>query len=339
MRKTYIDYMKAIGALLVLIAHSISYYSVTYKLVSRPIGVCGNLCYAVNGAVFFVIAGLLCHRQPVGGFYLKKIKRILIPCLFFSCLKLIYTVFISDQYAHSETLQGVLTDAFIYGRLYWFPYTIFVIFLTAPLFWSDKKDKGRKSLILPTVLFAIFLILDIVLSALHLENAFLYFQLNNVCIYMPFFLMGMIISRLDIDRMETALVRGWGVKTVASLLLTGLATFILVYDMGDGDETRVMWELPYYIRFLTALPLIYLIFIASYKLPADIKPLRLAGEFSLQIMLFDSIFRTVIISILGRVADNGEWMIPVVTISSLILSVISSYLIRKIPYVRTLFGL
>lgn len=331
--------MKAVGALLVLIAHSITYYSVTYKLVSRPVGICGNLCYAVNGAVFFVIAGMLCHKQKVGGYYLKKVKRILIPCLFFSVLKIIYTLFISNQYAHSETLGGVLTDAFIYGRLYWFPYTIFVIFLTAPLFWSSKESRDRRNLIVPVVLFAMFLILDIVLSALHLENAVLYFQLNNVCMYMPFFLLGMILTKLDIDKVEKALTKDLIVKTLISMLLIGVAAFILVYDMGDGDETRVMWELPYYVRFLTALPLMYLIFVISYKLPDGIKPLKLTGEFSLQIMLFDSIFRTVILSVLGKLAENGEWMIPVVTISSLILSVVSSYLIRKIPYVRTLFGL
>lgn len=331
--------MKAIGALLVILAHSISYYSVTYKLVSRPLGVCGNLCYAVNGAVFFVIAGLLCHKQDIGRYYLKKVKRILIPFLFFSGLKIAYTLFISDQYAHSETVRGVLVDAFLYGRLYWFPYTIFVIFLVTPLFWNSKDDKSRKSIILPLVLFVIFIILDIFLSVTGRENTFLYFQLNNVCIYMPFFLLGMVLSGIGIDRIEKTLSRGWIFKTVLCLILTGVAAFILVYDMGDGDETRVMWELPYYLRFLIALPLMYLIFILSYKLPAGIKPLKLAGEFSLQIMLFDSIFRTVMISVLDKLDDNGEWMIPVVTAVSITLSVAASYLIRKIPYLRTLFGL
>jgi hypothetical protein len=56
-------------------------------------------------------------------------------------------------------------------------------------------------------------------------------------------------------------------------------------------------------------------------------------------MLFDSIFRTVMISVLDKLVDNGEWMIPAVTAVSIILSVTASYFIRKIPYIRTLFGL
>ena len=331
--------MKALGAILVILAHSISYYSVSYKLVSRPIGICGNLCYAVNAAVFFVIAGMLCHKQSIGGYYLKKVKRVLIPFVLFTGLKIAYTLFISDQYAHSETLKGVLTDAFVYGRLYWFPYTIFVIFLITPLFWFGKDSGKIRRIGVPALLFTVFLITDIILSAKHLENSILYFQINNVLIYLPFFLFGMLIGGYGIEKIETFLTSKMAVKTVISLALTGLAAFYLVYGMGDGDEVKVMWEQPYLLRFLIALPLIYLIFALSYKLPDNIVPLKLAGEFSLQIMLFDSIFRVVIFELFEKVIEHGEWMIPVVTVMSITLSIISSYIIRKIPVVRTLFGL
>ncbi len=339
MRRSYIDYMKALGALLVILAHSISYYSVSYKLVSRPIGICGNLCYAVNAAVFFVIAGLLCHKQNVGSYYLKKVKRILIPFVFFTALKIAYTLFISDQYAHSETLKGVLIDAFVYGRLYWFPYTIFVIFLITPLFWSRKDDGKARRIWVPAVLFTAFLITDIILSARHLENSILYLQINNVLIYLPFFLFGMLIGGYGIDKVESLLTSRMLIKTIVSLVIIGLSAFYLVYGMGDGDEVKVMWEQPYLLRFLIALPLIYILFAVSYKLPGGIAPLKLAGEFSLQIMLFDSIFRVVIFELFEKVIEHGEWMIPVVTVVSISLSVLTSYIIRKIPVVRTVFGL
>ena len=149
----------------------------------------------------------------------------------------------------------------------------------------------------------------------------------------------MLIGGYGIDKVESLLTSRMLIKTIVSLVIIGLSAFYLVYGMGDGDEVKVMWEQPYLLRFLIALPLIYILFAVSYKLPGGIAPLKLAGEFSLQIMLFDSIFRVVIFELFEKVIEHGEWMIPVVTVISISLSVLTSYIIRKIPVVRTVFGL
>lgn len=339
MRKTYLDYMKALGAVLVILAHSISTYSETFKLVPRPVGIVGNLCYAVNASVFFVIAGYLCHSQKVLPFYGKKITKILVPFAAFSLLKIAYTVLLNNSYAHSDTLSGILQDAFLYGRLYWFPYTLFIIFITAPLFWptSDKKDNVR---LYTSVAAAVaFAALNEYLSLTGKENSILILQVNNVCKYMPFFLMGVIFAHVDPKKIEGILSKHIPVKLIVSAVLVIFSGYCLVRGLPAGDEVRVMWEQPFHVRFLMALPLMYIVYGVSKLLPDNIKWLSLTGKRSLQILLFDSIFRTVLYTVLAKFFEHQLWMIPVVMVSSIALTVLACEVIKKVPVVRNLVGI
>ena len=338
MRKTYIDYMKAIGALLVILSHSISYYSESFKLVPRPIGLVGMLCYAVNASVFFVLAGLLCHRQDMTTFYYKKITKILLPFAVFSLLKVFYTIFLDQSFAHADSPAGILKDAFLYGRLYWFPYTLFIIFLLAPLFWHDDRIRSITWLYISVAGLVISFAIIEILSLTGKENAVLALQVNNVFKYLPFFLMGIIGSHLDKEKLSSSLRRHMPVKLSLSILLVILSGYLLVRGLPAGDEVRVTWELPYHMRFLMALPLMYIIYAVSVLLPQDIKWLSLTGRRSLQILLFDSIFRTVIYAVFIKVTGHAFWMIPVETVLSIALTVLVCEVIKKVPFVRNLVG-
>ncbi len=338
MRKTYIDYMKAIGALLVILAHSISTYSESFKLVPRPWGIVSNLCYAVNATIFFVIAGYLCHKQDIPRFYYKKETKILIPLVSFSLLKIFYTMFLSERFAHSDSLWGMIKDAFVYGRLYWFPYTLFVIFLAAPLFWHDTK-RDDKRLFLAALAMLAFAGWDEYLSLTGKENSILLLQLNNVFKYMPYFLMGTIFGHLKGERLESFLSKHIPARLTVCGILTVFFGYLLVRGLPAGDEVRVIWELPFHKRLLIALPLIYIIYGVSKLLPKNIKWLELVGKRSLQILFFDSIFRTVLYSVLTKLTEHQLWMIPVVALMSIVLTVLACEVIKRIPGVRTLIGL
>ncbi|MCR5529529.1 MAG: acyltransferase [Saccharofermentans sp.] len=338
MRKTYIDHMKAIGAFLVILAHSISTYSESFKLVPRPWGIVSNLCYAVNATIFFVIAGYLCHKQDIPRFYYKKETKILIPLVSFSLLKIFYTMFLSERFAHSDSLWGMINDAFVYGRLYWFPYTLFVIFLAAPLFWHDK-ERDSKRLVASVAAMVIFAGWDQYLSMTGKENSILLLQLNNVFKYIPYFLMGTVFGHLKGDRLESFLSKHIPIRLAVCEVLTVFFGYMLVRGLPAGDEVRVVWELPFYKRLLIALPLIYMIYGVSRLLPKDIKWLELVGKRSLQILFFDSIFRTVLYSALTKVTEHQLWMIPVVALLSIVLTVLSCEVIKRIPGIRTLVGL
>ena len=339
MRKTYLDYMKALGAILVILAHSISTYSETFKLVPRPVGIVGNLCYAVNASVFFVIAGYLCHSQKILPFYGKKITKILVPFVAFSLLKIAYTVLLNSSYAHSDTLSGILQDAFLYGRLYWFPYTLFIIFLTAPLFWHTEGKKDNIRLFAAVAATVAFAILDEYLSLTGKENSILFLQINNVCKYMPFFLMGVIFAHADTKKLEALLSKHIPVKLIVSAFLVIFSGYYLVRGLPAGDEVRVMWEQPFHVRLLMALPLMYIVYGISKLLPDSIKWLSLTGKRSLQILLFDSIFRTILYTVLSKFFEHQLWMIPVVMVSSIALTLLVCEVIKKVPVARNLVGI
>ena len=339
MRKTYLDYMKALGAVLVILAHSISTYSETFKLVPRPVGIIGNLCYAVNASVFFVIAGYLCHSQKVLPFYGKKITKILVPFAAFSLLKIAYTVLLNSSYAHSDTISGILQDAFLYGRLYWFPYTLFIIFLTAPIFWHKEGKKDNLRLSAAVTAAVAFAILNEYLSLTGKENSILILQINNVCKYMPFFLMGVIFAHMDGKKLEAILAEHIPVKLMVSAVTVIISGYYLVRGLPGGDEVRVMWEQPFHVRFLMALPLMYIIYGVSKLLPDNIRWLSLTGKRSLQILLFDSIFRTVLYTLLSKICEHQLWMIPVVMVLSIVLTVVVCEVIKKVPVIRTLVGI
>lgn len=338
MRKTYPDYMKAFGAILVILAHSISTYSESFKLVPRPLGIVGNLCYAVNASVFFVIAGYFCHKQEKLRFYWKKTKTILLPFAVFSLLKIFYTLIFSSRFAHSDTPAGIFKDAFLYGRLYWFPYTLFIIFLLAPLFWHGK-EKDCLRLTLSAAVMIVFCIINEYLSLSGKENSVLLLQLNNVCKYLPFFLMGIIFGHLSETDLSKVLTKHMRIKLVLSSALVVFFGYLLVRGLPAGDEVRVMWEQPYHIRVLTALPLIYVIYGVSKLLPEKISLLSLMGQRSLQILLFDSIFRTIIYSLLARFFEPHFWMIAAESVLSIALTLICCEIIKRIPFIRTLVGL
>lgn len=338
MRKTYLDYMKALGAVLVILAHSISTYSETFKLVPRPVGIVGNLCYAVNASVFFVIAGYLCHSQKVLPFYGKKITKILVPFAAFSLLKIAYTLFLNNSHAHSDTTSGILKDAFLYGRLYWFPYTLFIIFLTAPLFWHKEGKKDYVRIGASFACAVAFAALDEYLSLTGQENSVLLLQINNVCKYMPFFLMGIIFSHIDGNNLKSVLSEHIPIKLAVCGILIILSGYYLVRGLPAGDEVRVMWEQPFHMRSFIALPLMYIVYGISKLLPDNIKWLSLTGKRSLQILLFDSIFRTILYTILSKCFEHQLWMIPVVMVSSIALTVVVCEIIKKVPIVRNLVG-
>ncbi len=93
------------------------------------------------------------------------------------------------------------------------------------------------------------------------------------------------------------------------------------------------------MRFLIALPLMYIVYGISKLLPDNIKWLSLTGKRSLQILLFDSIFRTILYTILSRCFEHQLWMIPVVMVSSIALTVVVCEVIKKVPVVRNLVGI
>ncbi|MCF0229272.1 MAG: acyltransferase [Parasporobacterium sp.] len=178
-----IDILKAFSIILVVFYHAVMCSPIPWE--SFPWMEAMVTLKCIHVPLFILIAGYLCHKQPVGQFFLKKVSRILVPFAFMTCLKLIFSLFVSDEYSHGDSLGTKFYEAFIKGDLFWFCYCILIIFLLAPLIWNSRL---RMWLAL-----GIFTAADVVIAVTGVQITGI-FQIAQVIYHMPFFAVGMLLA-------------------------------------------------------------------------------------------------------------------------------------------------
>lgn len=175
------------------------------------------------------------------------------------------------------------------GGNYWFIYTLFFIFLLYPLIDYIFRRKWAKVLIC-LVLIAIYCNYRIITM----------FQLKNIVYFLPYFIMGNILSKSLID--------GFGTKAEKLLrfnVLLMIISIVLVVIM--------YYHYPKYLRHATALSIILFVytlavFAVRYEsrtplLRQSNKMLQTFSKYSLQMYLLNGFFivivRTFVIQVLG----------------------------------------
>lgn len=314
-QKESLNYLKAFAITLV-VAHHVIDYAVLTDL--HPIIVTlKDLIQSIHVPLFFLIAGYLCHEQNLTKFFSKKIERIIFPFITFTTLKLIYTNLISNEYAHGATLPDQIIDAFLYGSLYWFIYPMFIFFLCAPLLWKSKR--------INIVIFVTLLLINGYVgyptsTFLQLWPAFF-----NAC----FFVAGILIQQYE--KQLTALVEKY--NRIFVLICLSIIAY-LVHLLYTG---QTYYSFP--VRVLLAFSEMYLIWRGAKKLPENITALKIMGKYSLQIMFFDSFFKVVLFLILNKLAIANPITALLTIPVNILLSCIACFIIKKIPFIRKLFGL
>ena len=324
--RSNIDYLRGFAAFLVVFGHALSYYGAAYAALPRYAAILEDMIYQVHVPLFFVISGFLCHRQPVHPFYRKKALRILVPFWFFAALKLVYTSWISGRFAHASSLSGQLYDAFVIGQTYWFAYAIFLMFLLAPLFWEKEEITAPKKAM---AAFAVFTAFNIITSVGSISVLPRVFQIGNTVKYLPFFLAGMIL-RFYCPRAKKLFARhrAW----IVCLALAAAAASAAVYAFGVKVD-------PYVRKLITAFALILPLLALANALPENNRFLTLAGGLSYQIMLLDPFFKVVFFAVLGKLFGVSLAAAAAVAVLNFALSILTCVIARKIPVIKTLFGL
>lgn len=314
-KKDSIDYLKAFAIALVVTHHVITYTNViSFAPFMQTVL---DLIQSVHVPLFFCIAGYLCHKQDLKVYFTKKIHRVFIPFLTFTILKLVYTTFISDEFAHAETSSDQIIDAFLNGSLYWFIYPILIFYLCAPLFWKLRKGN-------------IIIFIGLILINAYLGNPTNYFlqlwpALFNAC----YFVAGIIIQQNE--KQLSAFAQKHNTSIILLCAVTILSLTTLLY-------TDKIWY-SFLVKTLLAFSEMYLLWTIAKKLPTNISILKVMGKYSLQIMFFDSFFK-VILFVLIRQFATVNVLTAVLTIpANIFLGCISCIIIEKIPVIRKFFGL
>ena len=288
-----------------------------------------NMIMFTHVPLFFLVAGFLCYKQPFGKYIQKKALRILVPFFLFSALKLIYSTLISNEFAHGDSLWTQVFSAFVIGSLYWFPYAIMLCYCFAVLFWTGKGETATqfKKLLISVVL--IFLILVNCRYYLPDFKVLTPFQLGNAIRFFVFFLIGMMIRQHQ-DKFSRLFGKYRCPILTASLLILIGSSYLVLQAHGSH----------FYPAELTlALSTMIILIAVSKALPQNLKILKLAGKYSLQIMFFDSFNKVILFALLPRLISFDLLLIALAVALNLLITFTACLMIEKIPRLRTLFGL
>ncbi|MDD3430124.1 MAG: acyltransferase [Oscillospiraceae bacterium] len=320
MKKYYaeVDLLRGVAILAVLLGHSFIVYPINLmdiewcRLVNMVI-------YKFHMPLFFLLAGFCFHppvniaayKKQLGG----KIRRLILPYLAFSFLDLLPRLLVPSLVNNSAPLSESLTNIFLYGGSYWFLYTLFVIFLIfTPIARFFKKPVPCALLILIIILYKVYGFP----SKMFCFNGFL----QN----MPYFLFGWLLQQYYTEKVQTFLAK-WPVTLASGMVL--LSSIVL-----PGS---------YLIDMLYALAgsLFFFGLVVRLKDGTFRNALTLCGGYTLQFYLLSPFFlvfaRVIFVSVLG--ITQPFILVCAIFLTQLAGSIVCTYILRKIKFLRFLAGM
>lgn len=331
-----VDYLKAIACITVVLQHCLSYLLNSRFAYFALFTELYNYSSKINVPLFFIISGYLLHQQPVGNFYRKKIPKLAVPFFVFSGLKILYSVFISGEFAHGSSVKSQLFDAFAVGELYWFSYSILIMFLMAPLIWKTKLITCKnKKCELPVIAITCFIAL-IIFNTVNNEYSLLplptVFQIKRTVTMLPFFLAGYIWSKIYpvIGRIKKS--------TAAVLLILSLPILLLARSI-----TAFGYFVSTFVSIILCMDIWFLVK-PFKKIPYIFQTI---SKYTYQVFFIDSFAKVIIFYMIEKLFGMEIYQkftvciliilfeVPVNIFASCVISAFA----EKIPIVNVLFGL
>ena len=328
-RKSYLDYLKAISIALVVAGHAISYFQTAYGGITPGWELANTLIYSVHVPLFFAVAGYLCHRQNIRVYLRKKASRVLVPYFTFAALKLVYNMFISEEFAHGGPAGEQLYDAFVLGRSYWFCYAIFLVYMIAPLFWEKDGVPARVTRRRTALALAAVTAVNAVQVITGTGIFPALFQMHRAFQYSVFFLAGMVIRQNEAAFLRGVKKYGLWITGVSAAVIVGVSRLLWIDRLADTFLTKL----------LLAFPLMFFLYMGAKKLPENIRPLSVMGKYSFQIMLLDSFFRVVLMKGAARLVAMNIWVALGTSFVNIALGCAACTVIEKIPFLKKSVGL
>lgn len=300
-RLNWIDNLRAIACIMVVMIHSTSYYVVTGLSVGEMNWSVANLLNSASRVcvpLFFMISGYLFFGEKSAR--KKHFLRITLCVLFYSLISLIY-IAVFTRIGFWPSLKSLLLKPVFYHL--WFFYAIIVIYLLSPLIAVKPASTGY--------LAAIVVILGVVANphmvslswhGVHLLPVNLY-VVGDTFYYLLYALMGRAIGMLDTERRGVS----WAAALIffATIIAIALSTHRQTLINGNFADTFYAYCGP--LVFIAALSLfVWCKNCLTFTLPS----LRLIAENSLAIYGFHAV---IINFIRGHKLDFTLW--PVLDIA------------------------
>jgi surface polysaccharide O-acyltransferase-like enzyme len=283
--------------------------------------------------VFVMISGALLLPKEISlhDFLRKRLKRILLPFIFWSLVYAAVYLFYKNDYHDFATFSGVARfyfRSFIQGASYhlWYIYMIFGLYLIAPIIssWVVRATKSE-------LLFLLFLWLaSMALNQAGLHTAINEFVLVYFTGYLGYFILGFYIAyRLPITRL---IIISAIIMFSAGFIITCLGTYLSTLHKGSLSS---QWYEYLTLNIVLMAAGIFILgkALQQVKLKAFLRNiLNIIGKYSFGIYLV----HVLILELLSILKINYQLVnsligIPITSVVCLGVSMLVIYLIRKIP--------
>lgn len=326
-----VDVLRGLAAIFMILGHSFIVYPVDISKVPW----CASMqhyIYTFHMELFFVLAGIVYHCTSYKTYIQKKVKRILIPYLFFGGAALLLRAYGGTAVNGVEPLGEGFSKLLFHGGGYWFLYVLFLIFAVWPL-----ADKLCDQIVYEVILLFLCLIIT------QLKDISNLFMIGAALHYLPFFISGCIISKI---------CGGGYLLTEKRIQIIFLSISMLLYLGLDCIETMGGYKPGEILGFIRAMSMIVILYIIVQKcndlwdrnvLTFWVHNLFIeSGRYSLQLYLFNGYLLTILRILICNILHITAPFVIVATIwtGNIAFTLIScKWIIPKIPIVRDLCGL
>ena len=187
----YLDEIRALAILLVLLAHTIQNFPVQVDYLASPTLLSYLTISRMGVPLFFMLSGalLIGKDYTLSEFFKKRFTRVLIPAVFWYII-----MFLSVASANGfnfDLMYIWINDA----PFYWFVCAIIGVYLVIPIFSSFAKEYGTSG---AGYFILIWLILVVLVNYNVADTYYAKLIFNNVGLYIGFAVLGYYLANVDI---------------------------------------------------------------------------------------------------------------------------------------------
>lgn len=333
-----INFMRILAAFAVVVIHVSSYYIKSNLAINNQSWVLGNIFNSFSRwsvPVFIMISGALLINeksfQHTTLFYKKRIKRILIPLVFWSVIFTVFNKYITNFFS----VKDIVARLFIGETYYhlWYLFLLVGLYAVTPvvsLVYANFSKRER--IILIIAIFIAGAINSMWIRFFGQNQQFFAFKFLP---YLGYFMIGkeLFTSKLPFNKYSYLL--GWFVSSVLIAIMTGLLKYLnfpvttLFYDY--LNPLVVVQSISLYVFIMK--------FMADKKLSERFKKaLMLVNSLTFGIYIIHPIFIELLIKNKEHwlTSENSLFVIPTFTVVVFLLSGMVTYIFLKTPYLRKL---
>lgn len=322
-REYAFDILRVISMIMVIIIHIANVYCRSFGMISTKsylISLIFNTICRVSVPIFFMISGsLLLDRSFNKEKYLKRVLKYVILIVVWDIIYLVWEYFyLGITY---DKLYMLVIDP--YRAHLWFLYTILVLYAIQPLL---KLIMDKSNNVVKIILLTVW----IILSLASMINPYVA-KFFTIFSYIGYFIIGKylydFIKKYDLRKYNISLV----LIMIICFSISIWINYSLSIKLNQFYNLFFAYRTPFIMISSFAL---YVLIISNYRKDSLNKFVTGLSDLSLGVYLIHGIFLDVTVKVFIYSSINSLIGIPIFTVIIFVLSIISTFIIKKIKYLN-----